>query len=60
MPEQIDVQAVIDQLMTRIAQLELEVAVLKAMGTPKMGGSSFDPSIEVAQDNPEPPSAGYM
>jgi hypothetical protein len=31
MPEMIDVQAVIEQLMNRIAQLELEVAVLKTM-----------------------------
>lgn len=33
MADEINVQAVIEQLMNRIAQLELEVAVLKAMTT---------------------------
>ena len=55
MAEQIDVQAVIDQLMTRIAQLELEVAVLKAMG------SRIDnpvlPNPDTLQD---PDTGGYM
>ena len=55
MPEQIDVQAVIDQLMTRIAQLELEVAVLKAMGS-KIGPAN-PPGLEHLQ---EPDNGGYM
>lgn len=55
MAEQIDVQAVIDQLMTRIAQLELEVAVLKAMGS--RIGPSTPPGLEKLQ---EPDNGGYM
>lgn len=54
MAEQIDVQAVIDQLMTRIAQLELEVAILKAMGSKITDPILPDPSLV------DPDTGGYM
>lgn len=55
MSEQIDVQAVIDQLMTRIAQLELEVAVLKAMGA-RIGS----PVLPEPPPLSDPDNGGYM
>lgn len=49
--EGINIQAVIDQLMTRIAQLELEVAILKSM----------TPSSKLDSEKPESkPPGGYM
>lgn len=59
MPEDaVNVQAVIEQLMTRIAQLELEVAILKSL----LPG---DVEIPIAPDStisadPKPSSGGYM
>lgn len=53
MSDMVNIQAVIDQLMSRIAQLELEVAILKSM-------KSVDiPELEVDPKETKSPG-GYM
>lgn len=55
MSDQIDVQAIIEQLVGRIAQLELEVAVLKAAR-----GFEAPPTEEPPASGSGEPAGGYM
>jgi transposase len=61
--DHIDVNAVVEQLMTRIAQLEFEVAVLKAA---RMSGLDLPETDMIPEDSdapsgkPDVPNAGYM